>query len=758
MANLKLNQIPTKNKVIVIDNYSSTWNYIVEDDKIYASKKGEDSWRDISDNETARHNLLTFINDKYDFKGYEDRERALYQNSQVQASSKVTKQQQQQNNLALKLDQIPTKNKLIVIDNYSPKFDYIVEDNKIYYTQKGRNHWIDISDNDKARQNLMSYLSNNYNFKGYEDREREIYEAIKNGTFNYNTYDTVSPRNTSTVQLNKVKKKEDKKKISSPKKKVNFISVPDVELKFQTPFDTYIGSHLKVNNPGDFGALWNNILDGNWGDIWGMIKNKITRVMDMKKGGSDDPVSNFVVPEQPQTSSLFGIIPASVTGDTIRDFNQRISDQQYIIPESLDVKDYKFGYRNRGNHTPIQTEAASITAFNSFMPYGQHNKNFKTYIGIDSSGQLKVGDISQFGDGDYLTGTYSNEIASFMKDKDGNIIMTKSVKNPAQNQPAYVIWDNGKLVEKPNGQAINILVRKDDPIGNQYGNVTGGRVLVKVGNEIRLLSGSVQDIDRQFEDMKKRHNADHGTFYTLDNGSFNRGLRTYSRQLTSDELKSYDRLNSTGGNFLYISEPSNTFRSDTIRTPHIRTEVSKSYQAGHPLVNEQKGIVLHHTGQYNTFNDIVQDLTTPLGQVIPWRGIKQTNERSAHVIISEDGNRTVLATPDQVTFHAGKSAWNGRLNVNDFMIGIEFQGDTNVKDLTPQQIQSAVEYMLPLIRKNNIRLEDITTHQQIRDLYIDYARKSGDNSEIDTKPDINARNYQKIIDALLARVYYDKQK
>ena len=43
---------------------------------------------------------------------------------------------------------------------------------------------------------------------------------------------------------------------------------------------------------------------------------------------------------------------------------------------------------------------------------------------------LKAGDISQFSKGDYLSGTYSNEIASFMKDSKGNIIMTKSLKNP----------------------------------------------------------------------------------------------------------------------------------------------------------------------------------------------------------------------------------------------------------------------------------------------------------------------------------------
>lgn len=85
-------------------------------------------------------------------------------------------------------------------------------------------------------------------------------------------------------------------------------------------------------------------------------------------------------------------------------------------------------------------------------------------------------------------------------------------------------------------------------------------------------------------------------------------------------------------------------------------------------------------------------------------------EVSAHVVIGFDGSRKVLATPDKVTFHAGESVHEGRENVNDFMIGIEFQGDTNRKDLTPQQIESAVEYLEPIIRRNNIRLEDIVTH------------------------------------------------
>ena len=128
---------------------------------------------------------------------------------------------------------------------------------------------------------------------------------------------------------------------------------------------------------------------------------------------------------------------------------------------------------------------------------------------------------------------------------------------------------------------------------------------------------------------------------------------------------------------------------------------------------------------------------------------------SAHVIIGFDGTRKVLARPSQVTFHAGQSVWNKRNNVNDFMVGIEFQGDTDKKDLTQKQIDSAVEYMTPIIKQNNIRLEDIVTHQQVRDAYNDYAKKVGEKTVL-SKPDINYSNYVKVIKALKEKVYYEK--
>ena len=99
--------------------------------------------------------------------------------------------------------------------------------------------------------------------------------------------------------------------------------------------------------------------------------------------------------------------------------------------------------------------------------------------------------------------------------------------------------------------------------------------------------------------------------------------------------------------------------------------------------------------------------------------------------------------------------FNDRMNVNDFMIGVEFQGDTNRQNLTDAQIESLVEYLKPLIIKYRIPLSQITTHEQIRNNYNDYVRKNG-GEQAPEKHDINLYNYNRIINRLLETIYYKK--
>jgi hypothetical protein len=57
----------------------------------------------------------------------------------------------------------------------------------MYYAKKGRDYWVDISENDRARKNLLQFLSDKYNFRGYEDGERELYDNILNKGWTYAT-------------------------------------------------------------------------------------------------------------------------------------------------------------------------------------------------------------------------------------------------------------------------------------------------------------------------------------------------------------------------------------------------------------------------------------------------------------------------------------------------------------------------------------------------------------------------------------------
>lgn len=245
----------------------------------------------------------------------------------------------------------------------------------------------------------------------------------------------------------------------------------------------------------------------------------------------NDPEAKIQIKEQPM-----------VVGDTAR-----MSDRRYSLPEVIDLSKFTYGARNRGEYTPIDTEAGVITTFNAFAPVKPDSKG--TYIGIDKNGNLKIGDASKFDSNDIGSRIYSNTILKIRKNKDG--YETQQAKdNRNFNAPVVDIEDSNGNIRQ--ARALNVLMPKNDSSGTTYGNATGGRVIIKVGDELKLVSGSLDTINTVFESMKKRNNTDRGTFYTLDNGTYARAIRTYDSKLTSDDLKDYDLQNTSGGNFLYL--------------------------------------------------------------------------------------------------------------------------------------------------------------------------------------------------------------
>lgn len=171
--------------------------------------------------------------------------------------------------------------------------------------------------------------------------------------------------------------------------------------------------------------------------------------------------------------------------------------------------------------------------------------------------------------------------------------------------------------------------------------------------------------------------------------------------------------------------------SDSVARPVFREISRPTPNFDADKVNEVRGVVLHHTAE-PTAERSVEILTSPARKV------------SSHVVIDTDGTRYVLAQPTTVAYHAGYSTLGGRDACNEFTIGIEFQGNTLVEPLTDLQIESAIEYLLPIIRKYDIPEENIVTHEAVRNNY----KRKYPYKKISGKVDITPAEYQRFMERL----------
>jgi N-acetylmuramoyl-L-alanine amidase len=112
-----------------------------------------------------------------------------------------------------------------------------------------------------------------------------------------------------------------------------------------------------------------------------------------------------------------------------------------------------------------------------------------------------------------------------------------------------------------------------------------------------------------------------------------------------------------------------------------------------------KAIVLHHSG--GSYAGGVSWIKNPASRV------------SYHVLVAQDGRRTVFANPEQRTWHAGKSEWRGKRDLNSWSVGASFAGDTNKEPLTLDAMASMAEYLAPIMRDYRLTLDDVTDHRTV---------------------------------------------
>jgi N-acetyl-anhydromuramyl-L-alanine amidase AmpD len=142
------------------------------------------------------------------------------------------------------------------------------------------------------------------------------------------------------------------------------------------------------------------------------------------------------------------------------------------------------------------------------------------------------------------------------------------------------------------------------------------------------------------------------------------------------------------------SAPSTRAKSPK-RYPETRTKTPNV--SAKPIT--PKAIVLHHSG--GSYAGGVSWIKNPASRV------------SYHCLVAPDGRRTVFADPTQRTWHAGKSTWRGRGDLNSWSVGASFAGDTNKEPLTEDAMASMAEYLIPIMEKYNLAQGDITDHRTV---------------------------------------------
>lgn len=151
--------------------------------------------------------------------------------------------------------------------------------------------------------------------------------------------------------------------------------------------------------------------------------------------------------------------------------------------------------------------------------------------------------------------------------------------------------------------------------------------------------------------------------------------------------------------------------------------------------NQVCGVVLHHTASFD-LKGAIYTLTSAQKEV------------SCHVLIDRDGTRYLLASPEQITWHAGKSSLHGMTGVNRFTVGIEFLGNTEEKPLTRRQIVSAIEYLQPIVLHYHIPDSNIVTHAMVRNEWI----ISQNDTLCPTKSDIVETEYLRFLEEYHTRI------
>jgi N-acetyl-anhydromuramyl-L-alanine amidase AmpD len=160
------------------------------------------------------------------------------------------------------------------------------------------------------------------------------------------------------------------------------------------------------------------------------------------------------------------------------------------------------------------------------------------------------------------------------------------------------------------------------------------------------------------------------------------------RPPTLPKSSSPSNASSTSAPSIKPKPSAKSYPEQKIRTPNV------SAKAIVP-----KAVVLHHSG--GSYAGGVSWIKNPASRV------------SYHCLIAQDGRRTVFAIPTQRTWHAGRSEWRGKRDLNSWSVGASFAGDSNKEPLTEAAMASMAEYLAPIMREYRLTVADVTDHRTV---------------------------------------------
>ena len=138
----------------------------------------------------------------------------------------------------------------------------------------------------------------------------------------------------------------------------------------------------------------------------------------------------------------------------------------------------------------------------------------------------------------------------------------------------------------------------------------------------------------------------------------------------------------------------------------IITNFSPNYSKKTRRNKDIKFVIIHYTGMQSEIESI-EKLQNPKYEV------------SCHYLISRNGSVIQMVSDRNIAWHAGKSKWKNKTNLNKYSLGIEIQNkghQLGYEKFTKKQISALIQLLKILVKKYKIKKNNILGHSDIAPL------------------------------------------